>query len=99
MIEGPADHGLYVTYQLHPFVLKSYMPQPHLPRHRYELFFVLPYRCYNLISPYRLSYQSALALSGAEVLHIACEPNKQFALIVGPQRLLADQHLFRHGQA
>ena len=26
------------------------MPQPHLPRHRYELFFVSPHRRYNLIS-------------------------------------------------
>ena len=50
MIEGPADHGLHVTYQLHPFVLKSYMPRLHLPRHRYELFFVSPHRRYNLIS-------------------------------------------------
>ena len=43
MIEGLADHELHVTYQLHPFVLKSYMPRFHLPRHRYELFFVLPH--------------------------------------------------------
>ena len=50
MIEGPADHGLHVTYQLHLFVLKSYMPRFHLPRHRYELFFVSPHYCYNLIS-------------------------------------------------
>ena len=49
MIKGPADHGLHVTYQLHLFVLKSYIPQPHLPRYRYELFFVPPYCCYNLI--------------------------------------------------
>ena len=39
MIKESVDHGLHVTYQLHPFVLKSYMPQPHLPRHRYKLFF------------------------------------------------------------
>ena len=32
---------------------------------------------------YQLGYQSALALSEAEVLRVACEPNKQFALIVG----------------
>ena len=50
MIKGPADHGLHVTYQLHPFVLKSYMPRLHLPRHRYELFFVPPHRRYDLIS-------------------------------------------------
>ena len=50
MIKGPADYGLHVTHQLHPFVLKSYMPQPHLPRYRYELFFVSPHRHCNLIS-------------------------------------------------
>ena len=50
MIEGPADHGLHVTYQLHLFVLKSYMPRLHLPCHRYELFFVPPHRRYDLIS-------------------------------------------------
>ena len=36
-------------YQLHPFVLKSYMPRLHPPRHHYELFFVSPYCRYNLI--------------------------------------------------
>ena len=50
MIEGPIDNGLHVTYQLHPFILKSYMPRLHLPRHRYELFFVSPHCRYNLIS-------------------------------------------------
>ena len=50
MIKGLADYGLHVTYQLHLFVLKSYMPQSHLPCHRYELFFVSPHRRYNLIS-------------------------------------------------
>ena len=50
MIKGHEDHRLHVTYQLHPFVLKSYMPQTHLPRHHYKLFFVLPYHRYNLIS-------------------------------------------------
>ena len=50
MIKRPADHGLHVAYQLHPFILKSYMPWLHLPRHRYELFFVLPHCRYNLIS-------------------------------------------------
>ena len=47
---------------------------------------------------FRLGYTSALALPGTEVLRIAYEP-KQFALIVGSQRLLADQRLFGHGQA
>ena len=50
MIKGPANHRLHVAYQLHLFVLKSYMPQPHLPHHSYELFFVPPYYCYNLIA-------------------------------------------------
>ena len=49
MIKRPADHGLHVTYQLHSFILKSYLPQPNLPHYRYELFFVLPYCRYNLI--------------------------------------------------
>ena len=39
-----------MTCQLHLFSLKSYIPQPYLPRHHYELFFVSPYRRYNLIS-------------------------------------------------
>ena len=39
-----------MTCQLHLFILNSYMPQLHLLWHRYELFFVLPHRCYNLIS-------------------------------------------------
>ena len=50
MINGSVDYGLQVTYQLHLFVLKSYIPQPYLPCQRYELFFVLPYHCYNLIA-------------------------------------------------
>ena len=61
MIEGPADHGLHMTYQLHPFVLKSYMPRLYLSYHRYELFFVSPHRRYNLISlvPTRLSISTS----------------------------------------
>ena len=47
---------------------------------------------------YRLGSTSALALSGTKVPRIACKP-KQFALIVGSRRLLADQRLFGHGQA
>ena len=50
MIEGPTDHGLHMTYQLHLFVLKSYMPRLHLPRHCYELFFASLHRRYNVIS-------------------------------------------------
>ena len=47
---------------------------------------------------YRLGYKSALALVGAEVLHVACEP-KQFALIVGSQKLHTDQCFFGYNQA
>ena len=50
MIKGLVDNGLHVTYELYPFVLKSYMSQSHLPCHDYELFFVPPYCHYNLIS-------------------------------------------------
>ena len=50
MIKGPADHKLHITYQLYLFVLKSYIPWLHLSCHRYELFFVPPHHCYNLIS-------------------------------------------------
>ena len=61
MITRPVDHGLHVIqsceFNHHPaytwlakFILKSYMPQFHLSRHRYKLFFVLPYCHYNLIS-------------------------------------------------
>ena len=43
---------------------------------------------------YQLSYKSALALSGAEVLRVACEPpTKQVRLIVSSQRLFTD-HAF-----
>ena len=49
MIKELADHGLHLTYQLYLFVLKSYMPQSYLLCHCYELFFVPPYRRYNLI--------------------------------------------------
>ena len=61
MITRPADHGLHVIqlreFNHHPaytwlanFILKFYMSRPYLPCHRYELFFVLPHRYYNLIS-------------------------------------------------
>ena len=71
MIKGSADHGLYVTYQLHPFVSKSYMPQPHLPHHHYELFFY-GRRIVVTISSllYQLGHQSTLALFRAEVLRV-----------------------------
>ena len=37
-------------------------------------------------SLYQLGHQSALAFSGAEVLRVACKPNKQFALILGSRK-------------
>ena len=47
----------------------------------------------TLSSLYQLGHQLALAFSRTEVLHIAFELNKLFALIIGSQKLLADQHL------
>ena len=82
MISGPADHGLHVIF----------------------LTTAMSSALYHLIiattsSPlYRLGYTSAPALSGTEVLYVACEP-KQFVLIVGSQRLLVDQRPFGYGQA
>ena len=50
-----------MTCQLYLFILKSYMPQPHLLCHRYELFFVSSHCYYNLISlvPTRLSISTS----------------------------------------
>ena len=39
-----------MTCQLYPFILKSYIPQPYLPCHRYKLFFISPHYYYNLTS-------------------------------------------------
>ena len=50
-----------MTCQLHPFILKSYIPQLHLPCHCYELFFVLSHCCYNLIS--LVSTQPSISIS------------------------------------
>ena len=47
---------------------------------------------------YRHGSTLVLALFGTKVPRVACEP-KQFALIVGSRKLLADQRLFGHGQA
>ena len=89
IIPRPVDHGL------------------HLIQPRLNLLFTasaISSSLYGLIvattsSPsYRLGHTSALVLSGTEVPCVACEP-KQFALIVGSRRLLANQRLFRHGQA
>ena len=47
---------------------------------------------------FRLGYTSALVLSGIKVLCVAYEP-KQFALIVGSQKLLVDKSFFGYNQA
>ena len=76
MITGPANYGLHVIFLATAMSSSS---------HRLIVA--------TTSSPsYWLGYQSALAISGAEVLRVACEP-KQFALIVGSRRLPADQRL------
>lgn len=64
MITGLIDHGLHMIksrefnyhsprtwlVKLHSFILKYYMPQPHLPCHHYELFFILLHCHYSFIS-------------------------------------------------
>ena len=70
MITGPANHKLHVTFLV--IAMSSSL---------YRLIVT------TISSPsYQLGYQSALAFSGAEVLQVTCEPNKQFTLIVGLQR-------------
>ena len=45
---------------------------------------------------YRLSHQSAIALSGAKVLRVVCEPNKQFTLIFSSrEKTICRQTLFQ----
>ena len=87
MIPRSADHGLHVI-------------QSHL-----NLIFLttaMSSSLYRLIvattsSPsYQLGSTLALALSGIEVPRVAYEP-KQFALIIGSQRLLANQRFFGYG--
>ena len=89
MIPRPADHGL------------------HMIQSRLNLIFLataMSSSSYRLIVTttssllYQLGSTLALAFSGTEVPRVACEP-KQFALIVGSRRLLADQRLFGYGQA
>ena len=47
---------------------------------------------------YQLGYKSALALSGAEVLRVVCEPlTKQIHLIISSQRLSTDQAFLASG--
>ena len=90
MIIGSVDHGLHVMQlselNLHPicmwlinFILQSLPP----------LLWALLHTAKTSSLLYQFGYQLALALFGAEVLHIAYEP-KQFALIVILQWLLAD---------
>ena len=89
MIPRPADHGLHVIQsRLNLIFLATAMGSSF-----YRLIVA------TTLSPsYRLGSTSVLALSGTEVPRITCEP-KQFALIVGSQRLLADQRFFGYGQA
>ena len=83
IITGPANHGLYVIF--FATAMSSSL----------SCLIVT-----TTSSPsYRLGYKSALVFSGTEVLCIAYEPNKQFALIIGSQNLLTDQRLFGNGQA
>ena len=89
MILRPADHGLHVNQsRLNLIFLPTAMNSS-----LYRLIVA------TISSPsYPLGSTSALAFSGIEVPRVACEP-KQFVLIIGSQRLLADQRFFRHGQA
>ena len=67
MITGPTDHGLQVIF------LATAMSSS-----LYHLIVT------TTLSPlYQLGRKSALAFSGAEILRVICEPNKQFALILG----------------
>ena len=90
MITGPVNHGLYiilsykltspslhVIYQLHPsiFIVST-------------ISFFIYHLIIAIISSllYRLSHQSVLAFSEAEVLYVICGLNKQFFLIVDSQK-------------
>ena len=81
IITGLADHGLHVIFFATAMSSFSYR---------------LIITTTSSLS-YRLGYKSVLAFSGAEVLRVACEPNKQFALIAGSQKLLTNQRLFEPG--
>ena len=76
MITGPADHGLHVIQSCFNLIFLA------TTMSSFSYRFIVA----TTSSPlYRLDHKSALALFGAEVLCIACEPNKQFALIAGSQ--------------
>ena len=83
MITGPVDHGLHVIWSRLNLIFLAIAMSSSSYRHIVAT---------NSSPLYRLGHQSALGLLGAEVLYVACEP-KQFALVVGSQRLLADQRL------
>ena len=65
---------LHVTYQLYLLIYTASAMNSSL----YRLIVVT----ISFFS-YQLGHQSVLAFSRAKVLRIACEPNKQFALILG----------------
>ena len=89
MITGPADHKLHMIYScLNPIFFVTIMSSS-----LYRLIITT-----TSSFSYRLGHKLALAFSGAEVLRNAYEL-KQFALIVGLQRLLTNQCLFGHDQA
>ena len=78
MITGPVSHGLHMILHmiyrliLHFFTtsaINSFSHQ-HIATTTSSLL-------------YRLGHQSILALFGAEILLVTCNPNKQFALILG----------------
>ena len=92
---GPADHGLHMIqsrdFDHHPAytrLVNLIFLATTMSSSLHRLIVAI-----NSFPSYRLGHQSVLALSGAEVLRVACEP-KQFAPIIGSRRLLADQRLF-----
>ena len=76
-ITRPADHGLHIIFLA--TAMSSFL---------YRLIVAT----ISSLS-YRLGYKLALVLFGAKVLRVAYEPNKQFVLIAGSQKLFADQRL------
>ena len=92
MIIGPIDHGLHVIqsrefnyYLTYTWLIKLIILTTAMSSSSYCLIAI------TTLSPlYRLDPQSALLFSVTDVLHVAYELNKQFALILGSQRLFAD---------
>ena len=108
MITEPTDHGLHViqsresayTWLANYIFSSSNLTCPDL----IFLATAMSSSSYRLIvitissPPYRFGHQSALALSGAEVLRIACEPpNEQVCLIVSSRRLSTDHAFLASG--